>query len=100
MTNETPTIKRSTAVAKIKSSGGKIFSVRVKKRTGNKEVTRIVARLGVKKYLTEGGTTRSFNPAGLQLIPVYAMDRRGYRHVAIEGIQEVTIGGQRYLVKD
>jgi hypothetical protein len=72
---------------------GKIFRATfIKRSTG--EVRHLVGRLGVTQYLKGG--TMSYNPKDKGLLTVYDIQKKGYRMINIEGLQEVSFGGQVY----
>lgn len=88
-------VSRDELVEKIKSTGGKFFSVTfIKRTTGSKR--RMICRNGVKKGVT--GEGRKFNPANHDLIPTFSIDSDGHRNISIEGILEAKIGGEHYVV--
>jgi hypothetical protein len=76
---------------------GRIFSVTfVKRSTGE---TRVVqCRKGVTKHL-KGGPA-AYNPAHHNLLWVYSMDAKGYRSIAIEGIESLKMEGVTYIPQD
>ncbi len=98
-TNATPavnTINRSAAKQLIKDTRGKFFTVSFIKRTDG--TTRIMnARLGVKAFL-KGGTL-PYNPEAKRLIPVYDVQKRGYRMINLDTIFNLKIGQQEYNVR-
>lgn len=88
-------VTRDELVSKIKSTGGRFFSVTfIKRTTGSKR--RMICRSGVKKGVT--GEGRKFTPANHDLIPTFSVDSDGHRHIAIEGLLEARIGGVHYIV--
>lgn len=75
--------------------GGKIFSVEFIKRTdGTKRL--MVARTGVKKHLS-GNDTRLWQPADHNLVAVYDMQKRAYRHIPADSILRIRAGGKEYI---
>lgn len=91
-----PSIGAIEAVAKIFGAmeSGKVFSVRFTKRTdGQDRLMR--CRFGVKAHL-KGGTT--YKPHPKALFHVFDMDKRSYRSIPWEGIKELKIDGQKFLV--
>lgn len=89
-------IERDELVDKIKKTNGKIFNVAFIKRTDN-SFRRMNARLGVKSYLKGG--QMPYNPIDKQLIPVFDMNKKGYRSISTENIISATILGEQYTVK-
>lgn len=88
-------VSRDELVEKIKSTGGKFFSVTfIKRTTGSKR--RMICRSGVSKGVT--GEGRKFDPKNHDLIPTFSIDSDGHRHIAIEGLLEAKIGGEHYVV--
>lgn len=79
-----------------KLSNGRIFGVSFIKRTTG-ELRTMTARLGVKKFL-KGGKL-SYSPAENQLLTVFDMSAKGYRSVALDAIQRVSVGGQTFSVE-
>jgi hypothetical protein len=90
------TISRAEAVTLIKNTKGKFFTVTFIKRTNGKE--RVMnARLGVKAYL-KGGVL-PYDPASKNLLTVYDMGRRKYRHINLDTISKLKIGNNEYKVQ-
>ena len=88
-------ISRKMAVEMIKSAGSQIFTVTYLKRSdGSRRVMN--ARLKVSKGVK--GVGMSFNPSSHGLITVYDMQSKGHRMVSIEGIQELKISGNEFVV--
>ena len=92
----TNTINRSAAKQMIKDTKGKFFTVSFIKRTdGTRRVMN--ARLGVKAFL-KGGTL-PYDPEAKRLIPVYDVQKRGYRMINVDTIFNLKIGQQEYNVR-
>ena len=92
----TNTINRSAAKQLIKDTKGKFFTVSFIKRTdGTRRVMN--ARLGVKAFL-KGGTL-PYDPEAKRLIPVYDVQKRGYRMINVDTIYNLKIGRQEYNVR-
>ena len=89
------TITKDEAVQKIKDSNGRIFTVTFVKKTDG-QTRKMNCRLGVKKNLK--GTGRSIDPK--KFIGVYDLQKDDYRVINIEGIQELKIKGQEYVIVD
>ncbi len=101
MTKALPKLLRNAAVKKIKSSNGKIFRVKVRKRDGTERWMR--CRTGVSKYVK--GVGRNYTDKDANVITVYDMDaaaednpERAYRTIAVEGILQLKIDHVRYKV--
>ena len=72
-----------------------IFSVTFVKRT-NGELRKMVCRRAVKKYLAGGDL--KYNAHENTLLPVYDLQKEGYRTVSCESIQELVFHGEIYRV--
>lgn len=83
------------AAALIRGTKGKIFTVTFIKRS-NKQRRVMNARLGVKAYLHHGALPYDPNEKGL--IPCFDMQKREYRMISIDGIEEVKIGNYTFKV--
>lgn len=79
-----------------KLSKGKLFRVTFIKRTTGEERT-MVCRMGVTKDLTGKGL--SYEPKDKGLVTVYDMQKRGYRSIPIEGIKEIRLSGEIYIIR-
>jgi len=87
-------ITRNQAKNIIHLTNGKFFTAKFTKKDGS---TRIMnCRLGVKKYL-KGGSLR-FNPSDYNLIPVFCFEKKSYRMININTIQELKVGGEVFGV--
>jgi hypothetical protein len=82
----------NTAHSLIEQNKGQIFSVEFFKKDGT--LRKMRARLGVKKGLK--GVGLRFDPLAKGLLPVYDMDKKGYRMVTIRNIQQLKINKQTY----
>ena len=108
-------ISEAQAVALIRSSGGKLFSVVFEKRTKPGVLRRMVARLGVSKGVN--GEGQRFDPAAHSLVTVAefvtqpdttrATDGKfigggsmgmQFRHIPFEGIRSLRLRGVLYKV--
>jgi len=77
----------------LQNTNGKIFRVTFTKRsTGETRI--LVGRLGVTSALKGG--TMSYNPTDKGLMTVYDVQKKGYRMIPIEGLQEVRFQGVTY----
>jgi hypothetical protein len=72
-----------------------IFSVTFVKRTTG-ELRKMVCRRGVKKYLA-GGELK-YNAHENTLLPVYDLQKEGYRMISCESIQELVFRGETFQV--
>jgi len=75
--------------------GDKIFGVKFIKKNG--ELRSMQARLGVAKNLTGGGL--KYNPDDRNNLIVYDMNKKGYRTIKVDAIQELTCKGKTYNLK-
>jgi len=75
---------------------GKIFSCTFVKR-GDGQLRHMVARTGVHKNAAD--SERNWDPDDKGLLCVYDMQKRGYRHIPIEGIQVITVRKQTMRVQ-
>lgn len=91
-------VSKAQALARIfnQVQTGKIFSVRFTKR-GDGQEREMRCRFGVKSHL-KGGEL-GYDAFEKALFTVFDMDKRGYRSIPWEGISEVKVEGQRYLVE-
>ncbi len=84
-------VTRAEVVDSIAMSNGKFFSIQfVKRSTG--EVRQMLARTGVKKFLTGGGL--KFDPVVHKLITVWDVQKEAYRSIPIEGITHFKVEGE------
>lgn len=79
----------------LNTTKGKFFRVVFIKRTTG-EVRTMIARMGVRKHLKGGSPAYDFKEKGL--IPVYDVQKRGYRSIPIEGIKSLRVNGVDYTV--
>jgi len=77
----------------LRNTRGKVFRVTFTKRTTG-ETRHLVGRLGVHRNLK--GTGLSYNPSDKNLITVYDFQKRDYRSIPMEGIQEIRFRGETY----
>ena len=85
-------ISRKKAVAFIRGRAGKLFAVRFMKRTTGEERT-MVARQGVKAHLSVSPSKSGIEFEAHGLLPVYDMQRQGYRAVPVDGITAIKVNG-------
>lgn len=89
------TINTSQAKQMIKDTKGRFFTVTFTKKSDG-SIRVMNCRLGVRAYL-HGGALR-YNPEAKGMIPVYDVQKRGYRIVTIDNIISLKIGNQTYKV--
>lgn len=77
-------------------AGGTIFGCTFTKKNG--EVRDMTCRLGVKKHLRGGELP--FCPVEKGLLPVYDLQKEGYRMINLNTITELRIGGNVYRLGD
>jgi hypothetical protein len=75
---------------------GKIFTVEFIKKDGS--LRKMNARLGVKKYVK--GIGLSFDPAEKNLLPVFDMQKEGYRMINASTILRIKIGGKEIILEN
>ena len=75
---------------------GKIFTVEFIKKDGT--LRKMNARLGVKKHL-KGGTL-AFDPSERNLLPVFDMQKEGYRMINASTILNIKIGGREIVLEN
>lgn len=93
---EIPTeLTKEQAVALIKATKGKVFTVVFTKKDGTTRVMN--ARLGVKAYLRGGELP--YDPTEKGLIPVFDMQKQDYRMVNINTIRELKVSGYTFKIK-
>ena len=78
----------------IRKSDGKIFSVHFIKRTTG-ELKKMVCRLGVKKGVK--GVGLPYNPLSKGLLPVFDMQKNGFRQISLDNITYLLINGKRIV---
>jgi hypothetical protein len=74
----------------IRTSEGKIFSVRFVKKDGTERL--MVARLGVTSYLKGG--TKAYDPADYDLITVFDMQKQAYRSINLQTILDIKVNNE------
>lgn len=84
------------AAALIRGSRGKMFTVIFIKRSNGQRRT-MNARLGVKAYLRGG--VLPYNPNDKGLIPCFDIQKREYRMIPIDGIEELRINNYVFKVQ-
>ena len=89
-------IDRSTAKKYIYKTNGRIFSAVFTKKDGEKRT--MVCRLGVSKYVTGKGL--SFKPKDKGLIGVFDMQKKAYRFINANTLEQITVQGERYEIDE
>ena len=88
-------VSPTVAMGKIISyNSGRIFSVKFTKKDGSER--KMVCRKGVKKGLTGGGA--KYNPVERGLLAVYDVQKRAYRSLNFDTLQEFKMGGVSYKI--
>jgi len=80
-------------LAEIQKAENTIFSVTFKKKDGT--IRTMVARLNVKKGVK--GTGMAYNPIEKGLLPVFDMQKKGFRMINLNTVTELTIKGEEVL---
>jgi hypothetical protein len=80
----------TTQFRKFVGDEGKLFSVTFEKKDGS--LRTMTARLGVRKYLTGGGSKFDAEPRGM--VRVFSMRDKGYRTVTAERIVRIKAYGR------
>ena len=80
----------TTQFRKFVGDEGKLFSVTFKKKDGS--LRTMTARLGVRKYLTGGGSKFDAEPRGM--VRVFSIGDMGYRTVTTENIVKLKAYGR------
>jgi hypothetical protein len=75
-----------------KVSNGRVFSASFIKKDGTERTMN--CRTGVVKHTTGKGL--SFNPISANLIPVFDMNKNGYRFISFDRLNWIKIGGKKY----
>jgi hypothetical protein len=88
---------REEAIAFIRGTEGRIFSVEFRKRSDG-TLRQMVARTGVKSHLKGGKPAYNFSDKGL--LSVFDMQEGGYRCIPTEGILRIKINGEWQNVVD
>jgi hypothetical protein len=78
------------------SAGGRVFRVRFIKRTTG-EIRDLVGRLGVTKGVT--GVGMKYDPADKGLMTVYDFQKKAFRMINLETIQEIQFKGRIFKIK-
>lgn len=78
---------------RILETNGKIFRATFTKRSTG-ERRRIVARLNVIQHLKGGA--RAYDPKDYDLITVYDMQKREYRSIPLDAVEELRAGAKEY----
>ena len=89
-------INKNKAKEYIYNTNGKIFSAVFIKKDGEKR--KIVCRRGVSKYVTGKGL--GFNPASRDLVGVFDMQKKAYRFINANTLEQITVRGKTYIIKE
>ena len=89
-------IDEETAKKYIYDTNGKIFSAVFVKKDGKKR--KIVCRRGVSKYVTGKGL--GFNPGSRDLVGVFDMQKKAYRFINANTLEQITVQGKTYTIKE
>ena len=89
-------VHRTKLESLIKNSRGKIFSCVFIKKDGS--IRRMTCRLGVTKYIK--GTGKAISNITNSYVTVFDLSKDSYRVINIDTINNITIGGLTYNVKD
>jgi hypothetical protein len=85
------------ALETLQETKGRIFTAVFTKRTTGEKRT-INARINVKKGVK--GVGMSFDPVKKGLLPVYDMQKQGFRMIDLESIEEINFDGQHIEFRD
>ena len=89
-------INKETAKKYIYNTNGKIFSAVFTKKDGEKR--KMICRRGVSKYVTGKGL--GFNPGSRDLVGVFDMQKRAYRFINTNTLEQITVQGKTYTIKE
>jgi len=89
-------INKDKAKQYIYKTNGKIFSAVFTKKDGEKR--KMVCRRGVSKYVTGKGL--AFKPESRDLIGVYDMQKKAYRFISTNTLEQITVQGRTYTIKE
>ena len=89
-------IDKDTAREYIYKTNGKIFSAIFTKKDGEKR--KIVCRRGVHKYVK--GIGLKFKPEKHDLIGVFDMQKKAYRFINTNTLEQITIQGKTHIIKE
>ena len=73
-------------------STGKVFSANLTKKDGTERTMN--CRTGVVKHVT--GKGRNFDPITANLIPVFDMNKNGYRFISFDRLNWIKIEGETF----
>ena len=89
-------IDKNTAKKYIYETNGKIFSAVFTKKNGEKR--KIICRQGVAKYVK--GIGLKFKPEERSLIGVFDMHKKAYRFINTATLEQITVQGKTYIIKE
>ena len=81
----------------LQDANGSIVSCIFRKRTGERELRKMVCRLGVSKGVTGAGMP--YDPKAYDLIPVYDMRKHAFRMINLRTIMQLRYNGVLYIVQ-
>ena len=87
-------ITQEQAAKLIRATEGRIFAVTFEKKDGS--IRDMVCRFGVTKHL-KGGEL-AFSPAEYDMVPVFDVQKKGYRMINLDSIKRVKVDGDEYEV--
>jgi hypothetical protein len=88
------TITRDKAFDLIQNTAGKIFSALFDKKDGTER--KMVARLNVEKH--KKGGELGYDPSEHNLVPVFDMQKQGYRMIPVDRLKRVRVNGEEFEV--
>jgi|CXWL01.1.fsa_nt_gi hypothetical protein len=80
----------------LRTAGSTIFTVNFTKRS-NKELRTMNCRMGVKKGVK--GVGLNYDPKDHRLLPVYDVQAKDYRMIALDSVNWVKLRGHTYCVR-
>ena len=89
-------ISKETAKEYIYKTNGKIFSAVFTKKDGEKR--KMLCRQGVHKYVKGKGL--KFLPEEHSLIGVFDLQKRAYRFINSNTLEQITVQGKTYIIKE
>jgi hypothetical protein len=73
------------------TNSGRIFTAVFKKKTDG-TIRKMTCRMGVTKHLKAGGELK-FNPYAKHLLPVFDVQKKGYRFINADELISLTVDG-------
>ena len=92
-------LPQSQVLSLLRDNPNTIFSIQFEKRDGT--LRNMNARTGVYRPRPDGtqritGAGMKYNPSDFELRTVWDMQKDAYRHIAVDRVTRITIGGQTY----